>query len=89
MTDLNKRLTDKPSILANLDKITKDAWDAGEIPEGHTWAIINTFDNEGNKLQAAVRIVKKENLEVKAKAIWEHDWDGNDTIAGKVVVSGK
>ena len=88
MTDL-RRLTDKPNILSNIDKIVRDSWDNNEIPQDATWGIVNTTDNEGNKLQAAFKIHKGDKLEVKVKAIWEHDWDGNDTVAGKVVLSGK
>jgi len=90
MTSFDRRLMDNPqTILDNIDKIVKDSWESNEIPQDATWGIVNTVDNQGNKLQAAFKVHKGDKLNVKVKAIWEHDWDGDDTVAGKVVFSGK
>lgn len=83
-----KRLTDRPNVLANIEKIVKENIASGEIPADAKLVGVATLDNEGVKIVGMVELLDKEkhpNASLKIKAIFEHDWDGDNTIAGKVV----
>lgn len=80
----------KKNIFDNLDKIVKLEIEKGVIPSDAKWAVITAVDNTGVKLLAAVNFnISEGKINTKVKAIWEHDWDGNNTYAGQVVFSGK
>ena len=82
--------TPKSNVLANIDKIVKQELDKGVIPSDAKWAIVTAVSNDGTKLLAAANFkINEDKIKVQIQAIWEHDWDGDDTMAGKVVFSGK
>jgi hypothetical protein len=90
MADLMKRLTDKPNLLANIETIVKNNLESGEIPSDAKLVGIGIVDSEGIKLVGTVELLKNTtNRSLKIKAIFEHDWDGNDSIAGKVVFTSR
>lgn len=83
-------MINRTNILASVDKAVKDEINKGNIPLDSKWAIVTAVDNEGAKLLAAVNFKAHEGkIETKIQAIWEHDWDGDDTFVGQVVFSGK
>lgn len=87
-----KRLTDKPNILAKIDDIVKKNIESGEIPKDAKMVMVGTFDFEGVKLAAVVELLDKEkhpDKSLKFKAIFEHEWDGNDSAAGKIIFSSR
>jgi hypothetical protein len=86
----NKPASPRPNILANIDKIVKDEIAKGAVPTNDKWVLIATYDNDGTKILAAANFkIKDDKIKVQTQAIWSHDWDGNDSIAGKVIFSGK
>ncbi len=85
-----RRLTDRPNILAKVDEIVKKELSEGNIPEGSRLVGIGLIDNDGIKIIATAELLKDTtNKSLKLRAIFEHDWDGNDTIAGKVIFAVK
>lgn len=78
----------RPNILANIDKFVKAEIDAGEIPKDAKIAMVGIIDGDGLKIAAVVELSPDpEKYKLKFKAIFEHDWDGNDGIAAKVIFS--
>ncbi len=89
---LMKRLTDKPNLLANIETIVKNNLESGEIPSDARLVGIGIVDSEGIKLVGTVELLDKTkhpDKSLKIKAIFEHDWDGNDSIAGKIVFTSR
>lgn len=77
------------NILSNLNKYVKDELDKESIPPDAKYALIGTVDNNGTKIIAAVQIHKSDKFNTKVAAVWQHDWDGNDTVGTKVIFVGK
>lgn len=94
MSDLTKRLTDRPNILANMEKLVRDEYANGNIPADTKLALVNTIDTQGIKIVGVVALKpielkswRETVLDVKIKAIFEHDWDGNNTGAIQTVIA--
>lgn len=79
----------KPNILSKIDKFVKEEIDKGVIPKDAKLAVIGTVDNEGFTVLAAVNIKPDTDnkINVQVQAIWDHDWDGSDSAAAKVIFS--
>lgn len=77
------------NILNNLSKYVKDELDKDNIPIDAKYVIVGTVNNDGMKILAAVNIKNTEKLAVKVASVWEHDWDGDDTVAAKIIFIGK
>lgn len=77
------------NILNNLSKYVKEELDKDNIPIDAKYVIVGTVDNNGSKILAAVNIKNTEKLTVKVASVWEHDWDGDDTVAAKLIFIGK
>ena len=77
-----------PNILANIDKFVREEIEKGEILTDARIAIVGTVDQGGAKIVAAVKLTKKEtNYDLKIKAIFEHDWDGDNSMGAKLIFS--
>ena len=74
-------LPERINILDKIDKIVRDEIEKSNIPLSATLAIVGTIDSHGTKIMAAVKLGKN----LKVVSIWEHNWDGNDSIAGKLI----
>jgi hypothetical protein len=77
------------NILANLNKYVKEELASESIPLDSKYVLIGTVDNNGAKVIAAVNIRNTDKINTKIAAIWEHDWDGDDTVGMKVIFVGK
>lgn len=77
------------NILNNLTKYVKEELDKESIPSDAKYAIVGTIDNNGSKIMAAVNIHNSVTKQIKVAAIWEHDWNGDDTIATQLIFVGK
>lgn len=91
MTDLATQLLNKPNqnILANVSQYVKDEMAKENIPADAKLALVGAVDNNGARIIAAVQIANNEKLNVKVASVFEHEWDGNDTAAMKVIFIGK
>lgn len=78
-----------PSILNNITKYVENELNKDSIPKDAKWVIVGTADNNGTKLLGAVNIHKGVKTDLKVAAVWEHDWDGDDTGAIKLIFVGK
>lgn len=85
MSDFTGLTPQAPSILRNLDKYIKDEMEASNIPLDARLAVIDTFDLQGNKLTVAIKIKEDEKRTIRIVGMWNHDWDGDDTVAAKLV----
>ena len=79
----------EPNILANINKYVKDELDKESIPSDAKYALVGTVDNNGAKIIAAVTIHKSDRFNTKVSAVWNHDWDGDDTVGTKLIFVGK
>lgn len=79
----------EPNILANLNKYVKDELDSEAIPADAKIVLVGTVDNNGTKILAAVNISHTDKINTKIAAVWEHDWDGDDTVGAKIIFVGK
>lgn len=79
----------EPNILANINKYVKDELANESIPPDAKYALVGTVDNNGAKIIAAVQIKKTDKFDTKIAAVWNHDWDGNDTVGAKLIFVGK
>ena len=77
------------NILANLNKYVREELEKESIPADAKYAIVGTIDNNGTKIIATVNIFKTDKINTRIAAIWEHDWDGDDTIGTKIIFTGK
>jgi hypothetical protein len=77
------------NILENLNKFVKEELDKETIPSDAKYVLVGTVDNNGAKIIAAVNIKKSDKINTKVEAVWEHDWTGDDTVAGKIIFVGK
>jgi hypothetical protein len=77
------------NILENLNKYVKEELDKESIPSDAKYAIIGTLNNNGTKIIATVNIFKTDKITTRVAALWEHDWDGDDTIQTKIIFTGK
>ena len=77
------------NILANLSKYVKEELDKDSIPNDAKYVIVASVDNNGTKILAAVNIHKGQKIDTKVVSVWEHDWDGDDTAAAKLIFVGK
>lgn len=77
------------NILANLNKYVKEELEKEAIPADTKYVIIGTVNNEGIKVMAAVNIKKTDKFNTKVAAVWEHDWDGDNTAGAKIIFTGK
>lgn len=68
-----------------MDKIVADELAANNIPSDAKLAVIDTFDNNGNKITVAVKIHEDTKRVFKVAGFWEHEWDGDDTVGGKLI----
>ena len=77
------------NILSNLNQYVREELDKENIPADAKYVLVGTVNNDGAKIMAAVNITKTDKFNTKVAAIWEHDWDGNDTVAAKLIFVGK
>lgn len=77
------------NILANLNQYVKEELEKDNIPADAKYAIIGTVNNDGAKIMATVTIHKTERSQTRVAAVWEHDWEGDDTVATKIIFVGK
>ena len=77
------------NILSNINKYVKDELDKELIPSDAKYVLVGTVDNNGAKILAAVQIHKTDKMETKVAAVWEHDWDGDNTAGMKLIFTGK
>lgn len=94
MSDLTlqkwKLFRDKPGLLNDIDTVVKKSMDDGEIPKDAKIVGIGVVDSDGVKLVVAAELLKDTTKRsLKIKGIFEHDWDGNDSAATKLVFSSK
>lgn len=76
-------------IIANLNKYVKESLEKEEIPADAKYVLVGTVDNNGTRVMAAVNIHKTDKFNTKVAAIWDHNWTGDDTVAGKIIFVGK
>ena len=79
----------EPNILANLNQHVREELEKENIPSDAKYVLIGTVDNNGSKIIATVNIKKTDKFNTKVAAIWEHDWDGDDTVGAKLIFVGK
>ena len=80
----------KVNILVNIDKIVRDEMEKSNIPSDTSFVVVGTVDQDGIKIMAAVKLTSFNNkIDTKIKAIWEHDWNGNDSVGAKIIFAGK
>lgn len=79
----------KPDILSNLNKFVKNELDKESIPSDAKYVVVGTIDNNGARILAAVNIHKSDKFNTKVAAVWEHDWEGDDTMGAKIIFVGK
>lgn len=77
------------NILYNLNKFVKEELEKESIPLDAKYVLVGTIDNKGTKIMAAINIYKTDKFNTSIKAIWDHDWNGNDTAVAKVIFVGK
>lgn len=77
------------NILDNLNKYVKTELDKNAIPSDAKYVLVGTIDNNGARILAAVNIFHTDKVATKVAAVWEHDWDGDDTAAVKLIFVGK
>ena len=77
------------NILSNLNKYVKEELDKDVIPKDAKYVIVGTVDNNGSKILASVNINQTEKVTTRVMAVWEHDWEGDDTVAAKLIFVGK
>ena len=73
-----------------LNELVKKSLETNELDPNARLAFIADFDEQGIKTVMQVRLTKEESR-VKAyfAGIYQHDWNGDDSIAGKVVFQVK
>lgn len=77
------------NILANLNKYVKEELASESISPDAKYVLVGAVDNNGAKVLAAINIHKTDKINTKIAAVWEHDWDGDDTVGMKVIFVGK
>lgn len=87
--ELKKFNTPNQNILANVSKYVKDELDKDNIPSNSRLALIGTVDNNGARIVVAATIFNKEKINVKIASAFEHEWDGDNTAAMKVIFTSK
>lgn len=81
--------TSNYNILNNLTKYVKQELENENIPTDAKFAVVATVNVDGAKILAAVNIIKTEKTDLKVAAVWEHDWDGDNTVGAKLIFVGK
>lgn len=82
----------KPGLLDNIDKTVKESIVNGDIPKDAKVAGVGVIDSNGIKVVVVAELLdqtKHANTSIKIKGIFEHDWDGNNSAAAKLVFSHK
>ena len=82
-------MNDSPNILANINRYVKDELAKDNIPTDAKYVIVGTVDNTGAQIMAAVNIHKTDKVNTQVAAVWNHDWNGNDTVGAKLIFVGK
>lgn len=77
------------NILANINKFVKEELDKDNIPQDTKLVVVGTVDNNGARIVANVLVKRSDKFETKIAAIFDHDWDGDDTAGVKVIFTGK
>lgn len=88
MTDLEK-FNNRKGLLNDVTRFVKDEMEKENIPSDAKYAIVAGIDEVGSRFMASVKIVDKEKVDIKVAALWDHDWEGDDSGAMKIVISGK
>lgn len=90
MTDILKKInTPNQNILANLSQFVKDELVRENIPPDAKYVVVGGIDNNGARVLAAINIFHTDKVNTKVAAIWDHDWDGDDTVGAKLIFVGK
>jgi TolB-like protein len=76
-------------ILLNLNKYVQQELAEERIPPDAKYVLVGAVNNDGTRIMAAVKLYEGRRFQTKVQAVWDHDWDGNDTAALKVVFIGK
>lgn len=90
--DIAKLFRDKPGLLDNVDSIVRKEMEAGDVPKDARLVGVGIVDSEGVKAVITVEMLdrtKHPNSSLKVKGIFEHDWDGDDSVAAKIVFSSR
>jgi hypothetical protein len=85
-----KLFRDKPGLLDNIDKVVKKEVDSGSIPKDAKIVGLGTVDSNGIQVVVVAELLENtEKRSLKIKGIFEHDWDGDDSAAVKLVFASK
>lgn len=88
--DIAKLFKDKPGLLDNVDSIVRKEMEEGSVPKDAKLVGVGIIDGEGVKAVVTVEMLKDTTRHsFKVKGIFEHDWDGDDSVAAKVVFSSR
>lgn len=89
MSDLLDKLNNRKGLLNDVTRFVKDEMEKENIPSDAKYAIIAGADEQGLKFMASVKIVDKEKMNLRVAALWDHDWEGDDSAAMKIILTGK
>ena len=77
------------NMLSNLTKFVKEELEKDNIPNDAKYVIVGSVNNDGTQILASVNIHRSDRINTRVMAVWDHDWDGNDTASAKVIFVGK
>ena len=81
--------TERQNILGNINKYVKEELERDNIPTDAKYVIVGTINNDGTKILGAVNIHRSDKVNTQVAAVWDHDWDGDDTVGAKIIFVGK